>query len=81
MISINLDRIRADLHTLRRTARAVEMFPHDIMSTVPAYAENAEQARVLLRAEYDDIQQQIDAAMTIKQLKDLHELLNSKVHR
>ena len=72
MIVINLDKAKAISHTKRRDARAEEFKPHDevIMKQIPGVdAAAAEAARVAIRQKYAVIQDNIDAAQNVDELK------------
>ena len=72
MITINLDKAKQIGHDKRRAARAEEFKPHDevIMKQIPgADAVAAEEARAIIRAKYDEMQDEIDAATTPEEIK------------
>jgi len=58
-------------HEMRRTARALEFAPFDIMATIPAQAESAEKSRELIREKYELIQAQIDGCANVENLKSI----------
>ena len=72
MININLDKAKAIGHDKRRAARDEEFKPHDevIMKQIPgADAVAAEEARAIIRAKYDAMQDEIDAATSPDEIK------------
>jgi hypothetical protein len=73
MITINIDKAKNIAHELRREARAEEFKPYDeaIAKQIPGQSENAEAARVAIRAKYATMQIQIDSATTIDEIKSV----------
>lgn len=71
MITINLDKAKAIAHEVRRAKRAAEFAPLDIKATIPSEAAAAESARQDIRDKYAEMQQQIDAAQSPDQLKEI----------
>jgi hypothetical protein len=71
MISINLNKAKNIAHEKRRAARAAEFAPLDIKATIPSEAAAAEAARQAIRDKYAALQNQIDAAADVDQLKSL----------
>lgn len=74
MISINIDKAKAIVHDMRRTARAEEFKPHDeiIAKQIPgADAQAAEAARQAIRDKYAAIQSDIDGAADVDTLKSI----------
>lgn len=69
MIVINLGKAKAIAHDARRAARAVEFAPLDIKASIPSEAEAAEAARQAVREKYAAMQDAIDAASTVDQIK------------
>jgi hypothetical protein len=72
MITINIDKAKTIAHNIRRTARADEFKPYDevIMKQIPgADATAAEAARVAIREKYVGMQNAIDGASTVDQIK------------
>lgn len=70
-ITINLDKAKAIAHDVRRAKRAAEFAPLDIKATIPSEAAAAESARQVIRDKYAEMQQDIDAAQSPEQLKDI----------
>lgn len=68
-LKVNLEKAREIAHAKRRAARDAEMAPLDIQSTIPAKAAQAEAARQAIRDKYAVMQQRIDAASTLDELK------------
>lgn len=75
MISINIDKAKAIVHDKRRAARSAEFAPLDIKATIPSEAAAAEAARQAVREKYAAIQQDIDAALGVPELKLIVESL------
>lgn len=75
MISINIDKAKAIVHDKRRAARSAEFAPLDIKATIPSEAAAAEAARQAIREKYAAIQQEIDAAAGVPELKTIVEQL------
>jgi len=71
MIKINLNKARQIAHEKRRAARAEEFAPLDIKATIPSEATTAEAARAAVRTKYGVLQDQMDAATTVEELKEL----------
>ena len=71
MITVNLDKAKGIAHEKRRAARAMEFKPLDIKATIPSEAVADEEARVAIRAKYAVMQENIDAATTVEELKAL----------
>lgn len=70
-ITINLDKAKNIVHDVRRTKRSEEFAPLDIQATIPAKAAQAEEARQVIRDKYAAMQQEIDSAQDVEQLKAL----------
>lgn len=74
MITVNVDKAKTITHEIRRAKRAEEFAPHDevIMKQIPGVdATAAEAARAEIRAKYDTIQANIDAATDADALKTI----------
>ena len=71
MIVINLDKAKSIAHDKRRQARSAEFAPLDIKATIPSEAQAAEAARQAIREKYAEMQEQMDAAQTVDELKAL----------
>lgn len=72
MITINVNKARGIAHEKRRQARAVEFAPYDdiIAKQIPGNTTaEAESKRKEIRDRYAGIQQQIDAASSVDELK------------
>lgn len=77
MIIINLDKAKNIGHDIRREKRAEEFKPFDevIMKQIPGKDFTAaEAARQAIRDKYTVIQQQIDAATTTEEIKQVLEI-------
>ena len=71
MITVDMTKAKAIAHEKRRQARAEEFAPLDIKATIPTEAEAAEAARQVVREKYATMQEQMDAATTPEELKEL----------
>ena len=71
MITIDMTKAKEIAHEKRRAARSAEFAPLDIKATIPAEAAEAEAARQLIRDKYAVMQDQMDAAQTVEELKEL----------
>ena len=71
MITIDMTKAKAIAHDKRRQARAEEFAPLDIKATIPTEAEAAEAARQVVREKYATTQEQMDAATTPEELKEI----------
>ena len=71
MIKINLDKAKDIAHEKRRAARSAEFAPLDIKATIPSEAQAAEAARQAVREKYAALQNQMNAAQTVDELKAL----------
>lgn len=69
-IGINLDKAKEIAHDKRRAARAEEFAPLDIKATIPSEAAAAEAARQAIRDKYAEMQEAMDAAQTVEELKE-----------
>ena len=72
VIVVNVDKAKTVSHGIRRAAREKELAPYDaiIAKQIPGKsAQDAEAARVVIRAKYADMQTAIDAASTVDQIK------------
>lgn len=70
-ITTNLTKAKTIAHEMRRAKREEEFKPHDevIMKQIPgADADAAETARVAVRAKYETVQTDIDAAADVDAL-------------
>jgi len=70
-IAHNLTKAKDIAHDKRRTARAKEFAPLDVEATIPSRASQAEAARQAIRNKYAAMQEQMDAATTVEELKGL----------
>ena len=71
MIKINLNKAKDIAHEKRRAARAKEFAPLDVEATIPSRAAQAEAARQAIRNKYAVMQEQMNDATTIEELKAL----------
>jgi hypothetical protein len=75
-IVTNLTKAKTIAHEMRRASREEEFKPHDevIMKQIPgADADAAETARVAVRAKYETVQTDIDAAINETELLNVVE--------
>jgi len=73
-IGINFDKAKEIAHQKRREARAIEFAPFDeiIMKQIPGNEHaQAEAARQAIRDKYSVLQEQMNAAQTLEELKAL----------
>ena len=77
MIVINVTKAKTIGHDMRRAARAAEFAPLDIKATIPSEAAAAEAARQAVREKYAAIQNDINAAPGIPELKLIVESLQA----
>ena len=73
MITVNVDKAKGIAHEVRRAKRTEEFAPLDIKATIPSEATAAEEARAAIRAKYEGIQANIDAAADVDALKAIVE--------
>jgi len=71
MITVNLEKAKGIAHDKRRTARSAEFAPLDIKVTIPSEAATAEAERQVIRDKYAQMQQKINAASSVEDLKKL----------
>ncbi len=71
MITINLNKAKDIAHEKRRAARTAEFAPLDVKATIPSEATAAETARQTVRDKYAALQDQMNAAQTVEELKAL----------
>ena len=78
-IIVNIDKARTVAHSFRRKSRDAEFEPYDkiISLQIPGNSSTvAESKRAEVRAKYEIIQNNIDAATTISKLKEIVEQLD-----
>lgn len=68
-IGVSMDKAKGIAHERRRAKRAAEFAPLDVEATIPAKAAAAEAARQAVRDKHAIIQDSIDAAKTVDELK------------
>ena len=73
MITINVDKAKGIAHEVRRAKRTEEFAPLDVKATIPSEAVAAEEARAAIRAKYEGVQANIDAAADVAALKTIFE--------
>jgi hypothetical protein len=71
MITVNLEKAKGIAHDKRRSARSAEFAPLDIKATIPSEAATAEAERQVIRDKYAQMQQKINAASSVEDLKKL----------
>jgi len=69
MITININKAKAIAHDIRRAARTEEFKPLDVQATIPSQAIAAETAREAIRVKYAQMQEAIDSAVAINEIK------------
>ena len=72
MITINIDKAKVIAHQIRREARAKEFAPFDeiIVKQIPGVSiQDAEAQRQLIRDKYQVMQEQLNAAESVEELK------------
>ncbi len=74
-IVINVTKAKEIAHDKRRAARAAEFAPLDLKATIPSEATAAEAARQSVREKYATIQNNIDSASNVDELKTIVEAL------
>ena len=74
-IVINMDKAKEIAHDMRRVKRSEEFAPFDLKATIPSEATAAEAARQAVREKYATIQNNIDSASDVAQLKTIVEAL------
>jgi hypothetical protein len=71
MITVNLEKAKGIAHDKRRAARSAEFAPLDIKATIPSEATAAEAERQVIRDKYAQMQQKMNAAPSVEELKKL----------
>jgi len=74
-IVINMDKAKEIAHDMRRVKRSEEFAPLDLKVTIPSEATAAEAARQAVREKYATIQNNIDSASDVAELKTIVEAL------
>ena len=74
-IVINIDKAKEIAHDMRRVKRSEEFVPLDLKVTIPSEATAAEAARQSVREKYATIQNNIDSASDVTELKTIVEAL------
>jgi hypothetical protein len=74
-IVINIDKAKEIAHDMRRVKRSEEFAPLDLKVTIPSEATAAEAARQAVREKYATIQNNIDSASDVAELKTIVEAL------
>jgi hypothetical protein len=69
MITININKAKDIAHARRRFARAIEFAPLDIKATIPMEAAAAEAARQVIRDKYATMQNAINSASSVEEIK------------
>jgi len=69
MITVNVNKAKAIAHDIRRADRAEEFKPLDVKATIPSEAAQAEAGRQVIRNKYAVIQNAVDFAQTVEQIK------------
>ena len=71
MITVNLEKAKNIANDKRRAARSAEFAPLDIKATIPSEAVAAEAERQVIRDKYAQMQQKMNAASSVEDLKKL----------
>ena len=71
MITVNLEKAKNIANDKRRAARSAEFAPLDIKATIPSEAAAAEAERQAIRDKYAQMQQKMNAASSVEDLKKL----------
>ena len=71
MITVNLEKAKNIANDKRRAARSAEFAPLDIKATIPSEAAAAEAERQVIRDKYAQMQQKMNAAPSVEELKKL----------
>ena len=71
IVKVDLDKAKVIAHDKRREARTQELTPLDIQSTIPSLAEQAEVQRQVIREKYELLQEQINTAKDVVELKEV----------
>ena len=71
-IVIDIDKAKDIAHDIRRAARAIEFKPFDeaISKQIPGAIKGAEAERQVIRDKYTAMQADIDASVTVEELKE-----------
>lgn len=77
MINVNIEKAKDIVHSSRRVARSSEFQPLDIKATIPSEAAQAEIERQKIREKYSVLQQDIDSAKTVEELKGILDSINN----
>jgi hypothetical protein len=70
-MKINMTKAKEIAHEYRRAARSEEFKPWDLKATIPSESIQAEAERQKIRDKYAALQEQMDAAKSVKQLAEL----------
>ena len=73
MIKVDLNKAKEIAHNKRRVVREQELKPLDVKATIPMYAEQAELERQVVRDKHAEIQDLIDQAESVEDLKKVIE--------
>jgi len=68
-VAVYMPKAQAITHEKRRAKRAAEFAPLDVEATIPSKAAAAEAARQAIRDKFDAVQAEIDAAVSVDELK------------
>jgi hypothetical protein len=71
MITVNLQKAKNIANDKRRAARSAEFAPLDIKATIPSEAAAAEAERQVIRDKYAQMQQKMNLASSVEELKKL----------
>ena len=73
VIKVDLNKAKEIAHNKRRVVREKELQPLDVQATIPMYAEQVELERQVVRDKHAEIQDLIDQAESVEDLKKVIE--------
>ena len=73
MIQVDMLKAKEIAHEKRREARSLELSPLDVQATIPMYTKQAELERQVVRDKYAVMQEKIDQAESVEDLKKVIE--------
>ena len=73
MIQVDISKAKEITHEKRRVVREKELQPLDVQATIPMYAGQAELERRVVRDKYAVMQELIDQAESVEDLKKVIE--------
>lgn len=75
MIKINLNKAKEITHEQRRLARSIEFAPYDeiVSKQIPGETKAAEKERKNIRSKYEALQEEVESATSLEELKSVME--------